>query len=165
MAKWIYPATPGSSPKHTIYAFIIIVNLCDFCHVKGTKLNKKRRVWPIFNKQKIKNVDFEASAGKAVAFNIREICGSNPAIGNFIYCQLFFNPIISKNPKWTYLMLTAKKTKIRLKGRFWRSVIRRPISSFSNNSEWYHDRWELASTWFEGIVVTTVPTFLQPFVG
>ena len=53
----------------------------------------------MMRKQKIKNVDFEASAGKAVAFNIREIYGSNPAIGNFIYCQLFFNPIISKNPK------------------------------------------------------------------
>ena len=33
---------PGSSPKHTMNAFIFIVNLCYICHVKTTKINKKR---------------------------------------------------------------------------------------------------------------------------
>ena len=36
------PAAPGLSPKYTIYAFIIMVNLCYICHVKRTKINKKR---------------------------------------------------------------------------------------------------------------------------
>ena len=33
------PAASGSSPKHTIYTFIINSQIC---HVKRTKLNKKR---------------------------------------------------------------------------------------------------------------------------
>ena len=37
-----HPATPGLSPKHTIYTFIIIVNLCYISHAKRRKINKKR---------------------------------------------------------------------------------------------------------------------------
>ena len=37
------PATPGLSPKHTIYAFFIYSqNLCYICPEKRTKNNKKR---------------------------------------------------------------------------------------------------------------------------
>ena len=35
------PAAPGSSPKHTIYDFIIY-SICAICHVKRTKINTKR---------------------------------------------------------------------------------------------------------------------------
>ena len=34
-------SSAGSSPKHTIYAFIIC-SICAICHVKRTKINKKR---------------------------------------------------------------------------------------------------------------------------
>ena len=47
LAQWIlsapnHPAALGLSPKHTIYAFIITVNLCYICRVKSTKINIKR---------------------------------------------------------------------------------------------------------------------------
>ena len=42
----IHPATPGSSPKHTIYAFINLIKC------KKTKINKKRPSLALFEKGK-----------------------------------------------------------------------------------------------------------------
>ena len=40
-----HPVAPGSSPKHTIFAFFIYKsNLCCICHVKRTKIKKRPRL-------------------------------------------------------------------------------------------------------------------------
>ena len=53
-----HPAAPGSSPKHTIYAFIIYSTyLCYTCHGKRTKINKKRPGFAHFTKIK-SNIEY-----------------------------------------------------------------------------------------------------------
>ena len=67
-----HPAAPGSSPKHTIYAFISYSQIvCFICHVKRT--NIKGRVWPIF-KKKLDRISYDHKIFNIWPFPTMQIC-------------------------------------------------------------------------------------------